>query len=304
MSNAPTTTTQPQGAIQKGSSNQMNIKRAIEVARPSLAEVCPKHVDLDRLIKVILFAVNKNPTLAGCTPTSIVQCAMGAAELGLDLGGSLGQAYMVPYKNTAQFIIGYRGFIHLARQSGTIASIASHVVYRGDKLSVNFAEEHILHEPDLDAEDMADSDIVAVYAIARFKDGSRQVEVMTRRQVDAIRRRSKASDNGPWKTDYAEMARKTVIRRLCKYLPLSPELAKAIEIDDAATFDVQAEETTPTTDDAPQPSRGKAIADKIKAKHLRVAPEVAPSPTIDEADAPPPDDVSTASDEEIPEEDR
>ena len=76
-----------------------------------------------------------------------------------------------------------------------------------------------------------DDDIVSVYAVAHLKDGYTQFEVMTRDEVEAIRERSKSKSHGPWVTDFAEMARKTVVKRLCKYLPLSPQLAAAIELD-------------------------------------------------------------------------
>jgi recombination protein RecT len=204
--------------------------------RTSLAQVLPKHLTPDRVVKMALVAASRQPLLFKCTKASILQSIMKSAELGLDCSGTLGRAYLVPYYNgklqayECQFIPGYQGLIDLARRSGNIARIESRVVYDKDEFKVEYGiEQKLIHTPYLGKER---GDIRCVYGIAEMMDGSRQVEVMTIDEVSAIRDRSKAKDAGPWKTDFAEMARKTVIRRLAKYLPLSTELAKALEADD------------------------------------------------------------------------
>jgi recombination protein RecT len=103
-------------------------------------------------------------------------------------------------------------------------------VYEKDKFEVKYGlSEDILHIPfEGDA-----GELRAVYAVAELKDGGIQYEVMYRHEIDAIRKRSKASGSGPWVSDYPEMARKTVIRRLSKYLPMSVDLARAVEAEDA-----------------------------------------------------------------------
>lgn len=213
------------------------LRDLLEKAKASMAMVVPKHVTPERLIKLALVAASRNPTLLQCAPTSIVQGVMTAAQLGLDCGGVLGSAYLVPYKNNktgkyeAQLIVGYRGLVDLARRSGEIESIEAHVVHQEDTFEVAFGLEPVLlHRPNLTGEDPGP--LVLVYAIARLKGGGRQVEVMTRAEIDRIRNRSRAGNSGPWVTDYEEMARKTVVRRLCKYLPLSPEMAEALTIED------------------------------------------------------------------------
>jgi recombination protein RecT len=236
--NGPTTST----AIQtRPPSAQELLKHDLEKASGALAAMLPKHVTVERLIKVVLSATARNQDLLKCSRPSIIRAVMQSAELGLELGGILGEAYLVPYKRSwkdgkdqwqsaieAQCIPGYRGFIKLARNSGQIHSIGARVVRERDQFAVNLADEKIEHHPDMSADP---GQLVAVYAIARLRDGGQQVEVMSRAQVDAIRARSKAAKSGPWVTDYEEMARKTVVRRLAKYLPLSPELQRAIEVD-------------------------------------------------------------------------
>lgn len=207
-----------------------------ESFRKSLKDVIPKHLTPDRIVKMALVAASRQPKLFECTPQSFLQSVMKSAELGLDCVGTLGQGYLVPYYNKhikaleCQFIAGYQGLINLARRSGHIKRIESRVVYENDMFDVEYGlNQKLTHRPYLGDNR---GKIICVYAVAELKDGSSQLEVMAIDQIEAIRERSKAKDSGPWVTDFAEMARKTVVRRIAKYLPLSPELAKAIETDD------------------------------------------------------------------------
>jgi recombination protein RecT len=209
--------------------------------------VLPKHLTADRLIKIALVAVSKTPKLMECSQESILQSVMTAAQLGLDCGGALGSAYLVPFvKNSkdksgnwhrsteCQLIIGYRGMIDLARRSGQIVSIESRIVWEHDVFEIEYGMEMKLrHVPTLDEEP---GKFRLVYAVAHLRDGGTQLELMTKAQIDAVRSRSMAKDNGPWVTDYAEMARKTVVKRLFKYLPVSIELAEAVDVDNTSEF--------------------------------------------------------------------
>jgi len=206
------------------------IKGFIEERQQAIAQLIPKHLNPERLMKVLLNSIYKTPALQDCTPSSLLQCALTSAELGLEPGGALGHAYLVPYKTTCTFIIGYRGLIELMRRSGQLASIRAVVVHERDRFSYREGIDQVIdHEPHLEGEP---GPLRFVYAVARLKDGSVQCEFMTKAQVDAIRARSRASGSGPWVTDYEEMAKKTVIRRIAKVLPLSSEaVEKALEHD-------------------------------------------------------------------------
>lgn len=220
--------------------NEMaSVKKTMESLVPHLRQVATKVLSPEKITKIVTSAISRTPLLLQCfrdSPHSILRCALVSAQLGLDPDSPLGQCYLVPYRNgrtgkyEAQFIIGYRGFIDLARRSGNIVSIRSRVVYEKDKFEVKYGlSEDILHIPfEGDA-----GELRAVYAVAELKDGGIQYEVMYRHEIDAIRKRSKASGSGPWVSDYPEMARKTVIRRLSKYLPMSVDLARAVEAEDA-----------------------------------------------------------------------
>lgn len=208
-----------------------SIKDLIEAAKPRLTAVIPKHLSAERLIRVTLACIARNPALQRCKPMSLLNALMQAAQLGLEPTGVLGSAYLVPFKEDVQLIVGYRGLIDLARRSGQIESIEAHVVHEHDRFLCQYGlEPRLEHEPCWNGDP---GPPLAVYAVAKLKDGGRQVEVMTMANIEHVRRSSKVErPDSPWRNHWDEMARKSVVRRLCKYLPLSPEMADAIEIDD------------------------------------------------------------------------
>lgn len=232
------------------------LKEMLDKNKHSIAAVIPKHMNPDRLLKIALVAASRNKRLLECDPQSILRSLITASQLGLEPETPLGSCYLVPYRNSenktmeAQFILGYRGMIELARRSGQISTIEAHIVYENDKFKCNFGLAPILeHEPCWD--DAEGGKVRAVYAVAKLKDGSIQHEVMTYGQIEAVRKRSKASTSGPWLTDWGEMARKTVVKRLCKYLPMSIEISAAIEADRSDSIDASYEITDAIDSDEP-----------------------------------------------------
>jgi recombination protein RecT len=209
------------------------LKAFIEERKPEIVQMLPKHVNVERFLKSALLAVARDNKLQECTPLSLFTAVVNAAELGLDFTPAKGQAYLVKYGDKAQFMPGYRGFIDLAKRTGDVARIEAHLVYENDKFDLSYGtDSKLVHVPELRKERGA---LIGAYAVANFKDGENQFEYMSKEQIDSIRKRSKAAQSGPWVTDYEEMARKTVVRRLFKYLPSSSDLLdKAIEADNKA----------------------------------------------------------------------
>lgn len=275
---------------------------------PKLAELLPRHMTPDRMVKVALNCVAKTPKLQECSLSSLLQCLVVAAELGLEPGGALGHLYLVPFKGTCTVIIGYRGLIELARRSGQLAQIEAHVVHENDEFAVEFGLNPVMrHKPQLRGEP---GKPVLTYMIARLKDGSTHIEVMTQAEVERIKARSRSAADGPWVTDPEEMAKKTVLRRGSKYLPLATEqFARAAEIDDEDAVDGQVvnrgnqgalpEGTASLAQEIAAPSAGNEKAKAaLKAKAPRLVVEVAAGQTEAEAieahnhvTAEPPDDV-------------
>lgn len=215
----------------------MAFRGFLEKQKSQLAAALPKHVSPDRMIRLACTEFAKNPLLQKCTPVSVFGAIIQASQLGLEIG-VLGQAYLVPYRNSknnayeAQFIPGYKGLIGLARRSGEVTSIETNIVYANDRFDLKLGlDTSVEHVPNLDGDRGAPR---LVYGVAKFRDGGHHFEWMTMGDVNKIRARSKASSNGPWVTDYEQMVRKTLIRRMSNYLPMSIELQQAIQIGDAA----------------------------------------------------------------------
>lgn len=254
----------------------------------TLPETVKKYLTPERLIKITLAALGRSPALMKCTPESVLQSVMDAAALGLEPGSPLGHAYLVPYGSAAQLIIGYRGLIALARRSGNIESVTANCVYSRDSLKVNLSAGEIDHSPFMPAmpthEEMSRMTpneidamldrgrLIGVYCVAKFVGGGQHVDFMTVGDVEAIRKRSRAGNNGPWKTDYDEMARKTVVRRAAKYWPLSTELAAAMDVDGRQEpGEMRATQEMPDFQvfeggEAPQLAPATTVADKVLDK--------------------------------------
>lgn len=204
--------------------------------RDQIKLALPRHMTPERLLRIALTEVRRQPKLAECSQASLLSAVFSCAQLGLEPGGSLGHAYLVPYGREVQFILGYRGMIDLARRSGLIDSISAHAVFEGDRFECEYGlAENLVHVPDWDNPNRTDpTKLRFVYSVAKLSGGGTQFEVMSRQEVDAVKRRSKGGNNGPWSSDYVAMALKTVVRRLFKWLPVSIELARAVGLDEAA----------------------------------------------------------------------
>lgn len=219
--------------------NQPAVKQQLQMA-------LPKHLTIDRLLRVAMTSIQRNPKLLECTQESLLACIMTCAQLGLEPDQFLGQAYLVPFKNNAkggitecQLIPGYRGYITLARRSGELAGAPMvQVVYENDEFALEFGlEPKLFHKPLMHGER---GEAVGAYVVFPYKDGTKSFDFMPAGDIMAIARRSKTYDkkndswSGPWDTDRDEMMKKTVIKRHAKLAPLSVEFQKAVALEDRA----------------------------------------------------------------------
>lgn len=216
-----------------GSTNEL--RELLDKVGPRLAAVLPAHLTPERVGQVVMNLAYRTPKLLGCERNSIISAIQLACELGLDLSRSVEEAYLIPRFNRnlgcdeCTFLPSYKGLIKLAIQSGFVRAIRSSAVREGEPFRVAYTPAlDFYHEPSFEGS----RPVRAFYAAAELASGSTMVEVMTVEEIDAVRRRSMAGNNGPWVTDYNEMARKTVLRRILKTLPKSPALARAIEADE------------------------------------------------------------------------
>lgn len=243
----------------------------LERGKAQMLDVLPKYLTPERLVKVALLAASKNLKLLDCDPRSVLQCVMLGAELGLEAGGPLGHLWLVPYGNVCTPIIGYQGFVELAHRSGKVASVEAYAIHENDEYDMKFGRElELWHRPNLKE---PAKDLVAVYSIIRTVAGGIQATVMSKFEVDKIRDRSKAKNNGPWVTDYEEMAKKTVLRRGLKLSPKSVQMGRAIGIDEAAERDIgDLQDELDLGPVVPEPAlpdpeeRSKSVKDAVRKK--------------------------------------
>lgn len=203
-----------------------------------MALALPKSMTAERLTRIVMTECRKVPALMQCNQESFFGAVLQCAQLGLEPGSALGHCYLLPFGNgksrdgrpNCQLIIGYRGMIDLARRSGQIVSINAYCVHEADEFEYELGlHPDIHHRPSSLAER---GPVTYVYAVAVLKGGGVQFEVMSRAEIEAVRVQSKAGKSGPWVTHWEEMARKTVVRKLFKYLPVSIEAVRAVEIDE------------------------------------------------------------------------
>lgn len=244
-------------------SRKETVRQMLDANKGAIGMSLPSSMNADRFSRLLLTAGNTNPDLFKCDPVSFLAAGVAAAQLGLEPNDARGLAYLVPFNDRkrgkiVQLIIGYRGMMDLARRSGMVSSIRATAVYEGDQFDYSLGLEPTLrHIPGDTDEDPAK--LTHVYAVAKIN-GDPQFVVLTRRQIDKTRNSSQgaSSSYSPWATYYAEMACKTAIRRLCKMLPQTVELAQASALDERPLHlgdlgYVTADDDTDPVNDAPTP---------------------------------------------------
>ncbi len=217
-----------------------------------LRKALPKHLTAERLIRIAATAIQKSPGLKKCTPLSLLACVVECGQLGLEPDGVLGEIYLVPFKDQATIIVGYKGFAKLAYQTGDIYKITTYVVRKGEKFKYTAGTTAaIVHEPKDHGEEKGDSSWLYAYAIAFFRDGHTDFEVLERAEVFRRRSRSRAYTSGkkdsPWFTDPESMWKKSAVRALATRLPKSTtdnRLARAVALDEMSDAGLLSPTTT------------------------------------------------------------
>lgn len=309
MTMATTTTNGANGAKPKAPSKTEVILRFLNTKRDKLADSIPSGLfSVDDFIRTFFHAAQTQPKILDCTKTSIWYALSQAAMLGLKVGTPLALAHLQPRKNKqsgemeAKLIIGYRGYIELARRTGEIDSVQARCIFEGDEYDIDYAriEAPIRHKVNLENQ-VANPKILGAYCLTRLKGNPYPlVEVMTKSQIDKIRRRYAANNGAIWEENPDEMARKTVIRRGQKYWPLSGSIAvqtmavaeevsraSEVSIDTEDPFDagedtIDAEGRTVTADgeiveETPKPGKGVAGA-KARAQAQPALPQSTTTP--------------------------
>lgn len=247
------------------------VRNAIQKMAPQFKAALPAHVSVEKFMRVTLTAVQTTPSLLDADRRTLFASATRAAQMGLLPDGREGA--IVTFKNACQFMPMTAGLMKLVRNSGELASIDALTVHQADKFTYRPGIDAVpQHEPDWFGDR---GPVIGVYAVARMKDGAAYVEIMNRQQVEAVRKVSRASGAGPWVSWWDEMARKTVIRRLSKRLPMSTDLDGVLGEDDEffrPEPDAPAQQAAAEPEHAPEQRRRPSRLDAVAAQ----------APTIDE----------------------
>ena len=210
--------------------------------RAQLLKALPKAMSPERFVRIAVTAMMRNPQLMQTTKETFFRCLLDLSAMGLEPDGR--QAHLIPRKNNktnvidCTLVVDYKGLKELMYRNGDIIDEHSDVVGDMDTFSYAFgSHKHLDHEPNVHNR----GKIFCAYSHIKLPRGGETFDVMNVDEIEAIRRRSASPDKGPWVSDWSEMAKKTVFRRLSKSLPLSPKTRDAIELDQA----YEAQETAP-----------------------------------------------------------
>lgn len=230
---------------QRGSSPTKTMQSLIQTMQPQIANALPSVLTPERFTRMALSAISNNPALADCTPKSFLGAMMTAAQLGVEPNTALGQAYLIPYRNhgilECQFQLGYKGLIDLAYRSGDVSIIQAQTVYENDVFEYELGlEPKLRHVPATKNRGKA----ICYYGMFRTKDGGFGFEVMSVEDIRAhAEKYSKAysSNSSPWKSNFDEMAKKTVLKRVLKYAPLRSDFVRGVVQDETIKSTISAD---------------------------------------------------------------
>ena len=265
------------GQMSAAKAEKKTMQAYIKAMEPAIKKALPSVITPERFTRMVLSALSSTPKLAECSPQSFLAAMMTAAQLGVEPNTALGQAYLLPYRNhgqmECQFQLGYKGLIDLAYRSGEVSVIQAHTVYENDVFEYELGMDPKLRHVPAKADR---GEAVAYYAMFKTKDGGYGFEVMS---VDDVQRhaqrysKSYGSGSSPWRSDFDEMAKKTVLKRALKYAPLKSDFVRGVAQDetikaelsdemyavpDETVFEVEGEEIGSTAVDT---ETGEVIGD-------------------------------------------
>ena len=214
----------------------MSIEDMIKAMAPEIKNALPEVMKPERFTRMALSTLNNNPKLRECSQITFLAAMMNAAQLGLEPNTPLGQAYLIPYRNhgkmECQFQLGYKGLIDLVYRNPNIQTVQSQCVYENDEFDYELGlEPKLVHKPALTDR----GKLILVYALWKAENGGYGFEVMSKEDIDTHARKysqSYSSTSSPWKSNYEEMAKKTVIKKCLKYAPLRSDMLRAVSTDE------------------------------------------------------------------------
>ena len=233
---------QAANTVTKPTDGKTTMHQYIKQMEGEIKKALPSVLTPERFTRIVLSALSTNPKLAATTPQSFLAAMMTAAQLGVEPNTPLGQAYLIPYYNSktrcseCQFQLGYKGLIDLAYRSGEVSVIQAQVVYANDEFTFSFGlDPQLRHIPAHENR----GEPIYVYAMFRTKDNGYGFEVMSMEDIRTFAQQySKTYGSGPWQTNFEEMAKKTVLKRVLKYAPLKSDFLRSIAQDETIKTEI------------------------------------------------------------------
>ena len=267
------------GTMVKKENKSKTIFDVIQAGAKQFATALPKHVNSERFVRIAITTIRQNPKLAKCSQESLLGALMVSAQLGLE-PGTLGQCYLIPFENKkagtveCQFQIGYKGLIELLRRSGQLSDIYSYTVYENDDFNIEYGLSRTLtHKPNFDER----GEIKGFYAVAILKDGAKAFEYMTKDEITKHEEKYRKGSykNDVWNKNFEEMAQKTVVKKLLKWLPVSVEFLemaakdeKSFKVVDDKSTEVQEIEILENNGDIINTETGEFITESDDNKDI------------------------------------
>jgi len=220
------------------------LRQLVEQAEGEIGRALPMQMDKERFVRLVLTELRINPKLLECSPQSVMGAVLTTAQLGLEFGTQLGQAYMIPFKNhgvmEVQLIIGFKGWLNLIDRNREIASVSVREVHERDTFKYAYGTaDYITHEVNPGER----GPVVGYYCIIKKVNGGYQFEVMTVDEVKVhMRRFAKSKERGPWVDNFDEMAKKTVFLKAKKWLPVTADVALASQTDTMVVHQMTSDE--------------------------------------------------------------
>jgi recombination protein RecT len=242
---------------------------------------------VERFMRCALTEFRTRPELAQCSAQSVMAAVMLSAQMNLEIGKGLRQGYLVPYKGECEFQVSYIGFLELARRTGYYKDIDACIVCENDIFTYERAPKPTLyHRPDL----WKPGAELGAYVYAVLTNGEAKFLAMNRAEIEQVRKASKNANGGPWVAWWGEMAKKSVVKRFLKTGPLSPELGRAFELEEADLAPVMA---TATHRPDPAVSRAADLATRLRGGPAAPEAPAIEGPTGDDIPfiSPAPDDT-------------
>ena len=210
------------------------VRQTLGALMPHVPALLPPDITTEQFRAALYLEFTGRPDLFECTPESQRDCVIKAASYGLLPGRD---AHFLPFRNKrkggkkdATFVPNYFGLILALERTGKVAKAFAHPVYTGDEFVIDSLADVYKHVPAA-ALSKPQGTLRFFYGCVRLKDGSTHIEVMDEKQIDEVRRRAPGHDQGPWVDDYLMMARKTALKRVMKYVRLTPEQQQMLEDD-------------------------------------------------------------------------